>query len=307
MGENYYYYDGLKTLTSNIEGKQIVYGGVLPMAKMATGDWVRLIVYPLIFDQEIKSRGESATAKYVFLVPDWDSDEIDPLGKNPFYLRPKGRVYKYQLDPEGCHQNRALHWSSIFQEDVTIATEGHAQIDMELISASSLLSEPSFVNILRAALTEPEPIIALSEEIFGEEDPTEEQSILAGPVCRECKYSVGEMEYIKDWDRIQYSCSRCGNVQEADISEQEYWVQSEILESAALSVIAPTLKIMRDNADNVNRDSIVSRIVNINAADQGNGLDRLVVPFVDSERGGQSIKELMEFAREWDKPHAELA
>ena len=64
---------------------------------------------------------------------------------------------------------------------------------------------------------------------------------------------------------------------------------------------------MRDNADNVNRDSIVSRIVNINAADQGNGLDRLVVPFVDSERGGQSIKELMEFAREWDKPHAELA
>ena len=307
MGENYYYYDGLKTLTSNIEGKQIVYGGVLPMAKMATGDWVRLIVYPLIFDEEIKSRGGSATAKYVFLVPDWDSDESDPLGKNPFYLRPKGRGYKYQLDPEGCHENRALHWSSIFQEDVTIATERHAQIDMELISASSLLSEPSFVNILRAALTEPEPIIALSEEIFGEEDPTEEQSILAGPVCRQCKYSVGEMEYIKDWDRIQYSCARCGNVQEADISEQEYWVQSEILEAAALSVIAPTLKIMRDNADNVNRDSIVSRIVNINATDHGNGLDRLVVPFVDSERGGQSIKELMEFAREWDKPHAELA
>ena len=55
MGENYYYYDGLKTLTSNIEGKQIVYGGVLPMAKMVTGDWVRLIVYPLIFDEEISS------------------------------------------------------------------------------------------------------------------------------------------------------------------------------------------------------------------------------------------------------------
>ena len=115
------------------------------------------------------------------------------------------------------------------------------------------------------------------------------------------------MEYIKDWDRIQYSCARCGNVQEADISEQEYWVQSEILESAALSVIDPTLKIIRDNADNANRDSVISRIVNINAVDQKNGLDRIVVPFVDSERGGQSIKELMEFAREWDKPHAELA
>jgi hypothetical protein len=33
----------------------------------------------------------------------------------------------------------------------------------------------------------------------------------------------------------------------------------------------------------------------------------MVVPFVDSERGGHSIKELMEFAREWDEPHAELA
>ncbi len=307
MGQSYYYYEGVKTFTSTLEKNQVVYGGVLPMAKMATGDWVRLVIFPLILDQELKSSGRSVKAKYVFLVPDWDTDEIQILGSNRFYLKPHGRVYKYQLDPEGCHENRSSHWESIFLEDVTVATQDLDKIDIEIIRASSLLSESSFVNMLRTALNEPESIIELAEKIFGPNDSPREPSRLAGPVCRQCKYSVGEMEYIKDWDRIQYSCSRCGNVQEADISEQEYWVQSEVLESAALSVIDPTLKIIRENDEYLNRESLIESFIDSNNKDRRDGFDKMVVPFVDSERGGHSIKELMEFAREWDEPHAELA
>tara|TARA_B110000014_G_C20103850_1_gene580042 strand:+ start:698 stop:1621 length:924 start_codon:yes stop_codon:yes gene_type:complete len=307
MGQSYYYYEGVKTFTSNLDKNQVVYGGVLPMAKMATGDWVRLVIFPLILDQEIKSSGKSVKTKYIFLVPDWDTDEVQILGSNRFYLKPHGRIYKYQLDPEGCHENRSDHWESIFLEDVAAATEGLEKINIELIRASSLLSETSFLDLLRIALNQPESIIELAEKIFGPNDASREPSSLAGPVCRECKYSVGEMEYIKDWDRIQYSCSRCGNVQEADISEQEYWVQSEVLESAALAVIDPTLKIIRENDEYLNRDSVIEGFIDSNNKGWSDDLDKMVVPFVDSERGGHSIKDLMEFAREWDKPHAELA
>ena len=307
MSSQYLYAPGLKELALGLEESPVIYSGVLPMAKMAMGDWAKFLIFPSMLSAELAERDDSLRVKCIFVIPDWMTDEYELTEANSFNIKLEGRTYNNQPDPEACHNNRVEHWVEIFKEDLDNLLDGANPFDIELLSAAALIKENSqFKSFIRFALKNPDELIELARTIFHEQEILGDPVGFVGVSCRQCFKLDGISTYIDEWDRVQFECASCGHKQEADIIEQSYWIHEYLFEAAVICASEPTIKIIRAG-ENEKKYEYMDKISNLVISGYSREISTLIIPNIDSERGGYRLNELIDLAKDWEKPEAEIA
>lgn len=290
-----------------MDGNESIYGGMTPMAAMAMGDRARMLIFPMLLGRMVGEREIETSFRFTYFVPDWGSDEVERGGEGGLNLSPKGRTYQYQADPEGCHAGRAEHWETVFEEQITPLREAMTKAEVKVAGVSTLRDNADFRAVLRMALQTPQAVREVLLEAMPETEIMEEPLQFAGPVCRTCHSINGRMTYVEGWDRIQFLCAACGNEQEADIQEQEYWLHEYVLDAAVTAALQPNVTIVRGGPRSEAEDAAIDALVARAVKDSPTAPSRLVVPRVDSERGGLPLERLVDLAKEWDEVEVELA
>ena len=277
------------------------------MAAMAMGDRARMLIFPMLLGRTVAERKIETSFRFTYFVPDWGSDEVERGGGGGLNLTPKGRIYQYQADPEGCHAGRADHWATVFEEEITPLREAMPKAEVQVTHVSTMRDNADFRSVLRMALRSPEGVREVLLEAMPGIEILEEPLQFAGPVCRTCHSIKGRTTYVEEWDRIQFLCAACGNEQEADIQEQEYWVHEYILDAAVMAALRPNVAIVRGGPRSEAEDAAIDALVARAIKDSPTPPSRLVIPRVDSERGGLPLERLVDLAKEWDEVEVELA
>ena len=304
--EPYRYAAGLSELGQAIQAGDVVYAGDVPMAAMSEGDRLRMLAYPGYLAERLRQRDSDARLTVRYTIPDWASDEAVALPGHPFNLTPAGRTYRRQPDPETCDDSRALHWEALFDAHLRELTQIVPKIDAGVVRASDLTREEGFRAVLRLALRSPSQIQEALREAAPGIEIMDEPLRFAGAECRSCGAIRGATSYEADWDRAQFHCEECGNVQEADIREQHYWMQDDLQAAAIQAAFRPAVVLLRHGSRWEMREAIVDSLLLLAIGDSEQVPTRLIAPSVDSEVGGTPLRDLIDLAKDWNESVAEL-
>ena len=297
---------GLSEVGELLQTGDAVLAGEIPMAALTEADRLRLLAYPGSLARRIRKGSQSASLRVIYVVPDLATDEATHAPGRPFNLRPSGKTYGRQPDPEACDESRARHWEALFDAHTQELKDSARASEIEIVRTSELADKSGFLSVLRLALRSPAQIADAIRESGVTDEVDDEPLTFAGAACRECGSISGTTDYDPDWDRAQFNCGACGHTQEADIREQPMWMQEDILRAAVIAALNPTVAIRRPGAKWDGRENLVDSILMLAGGDGASLPTRLAPPSLDSEQGGTPLKDLIRLADDWDEDYAEL-
>ncbi len=297
---------GLAEIVEVLQPGDAILAGEVPMAALTEADRLRLLAYPASLARRARSRTEPDGLRIVYVVPDWATDEALAAAGRPYNLTPAGRTYRAQPDPESCDDSRAHHWEALFEAHVQELKDAAGNADIEVARASEFIGDEGFQAVLRCALRFPRQIAEAIQEAVPGVEIDDEPLVFAGAECRACASVRGTTAYDPDWDRAQFECDECGSRQEADIREQNYWVQEDVLRAAVVAALKPSVSMRRPGPYWDAREALTDSLLLLALGDAPQLPARLAPPILDSERGGVPLMDLVGMADEWEEDHAEL-
>ncbi|MDA1095707.1 MAG: transposase [Chloroflexi bacterium] len=236
---------GARRLAASLDGSERLYlGGATTMLSSVT-DQMSVFAYPILLGDLLRQRGIEPRLTLTSAVADWASRPSatlpTPRASDEDDLAV--RTLQFQNDELGCHATMADHAAVSLEDALGPIKEHFPGITTEVVRASTLRNEADFRAILRLALKRPHLVSEAIVDAFGEGEGSS-VGPFAGPVCRKCHSIEGSMKYIEDWDRIQFQCASCSNGQEAEIREQDYWVDARILNVAIVAALRPSIFVV---------------------------------------------------------------
>jgi hypothetical protein len=251
---------GLRRLVEGLHGGEVVYAGGAPALDLDAAQRLQLLAYPILLGRALRAKGTEPGLRLTYLIQDWASDQVESISpQRPLNLVPHGRTYQHQPDPLDGLASRANRMEAALQAELDAVQREMPQANIQVVRASGLKSSPDFRAVLRVALRSPRMIREALQEALPDSEIADAPLQFAGPVCRRCHSIEGRMEYVEGWDRIQFQCASCGNGQEADIREQDYWMHEWVLEAAARAALRPDVVVI-SSAGEV-REAAVSAIL----------------------------------------------
>ena len=218
----YLYFNGLKRLAQDVNGREVIHVGIRPYGFHA-GNAMALIVYPYLLCKYLEKSGKRACFEFVVSINDWEQDELDGPDprKYPFNIYPKNTSIYYIEDKKGCCGSVADHWQPIIEQNMLRLKNAFPAISFRFVRNSTLVSHPFCQSLLLETLKNPrEQITLLKANSVSKvlKDPVQ----YAGAICPKCHRAHGVTRVLND-KKISWKCNECKHIQEGDIEQFQYW------------------------------------------------------------------------------------
>lgn len=218
----YLYLRGLKRLSDEIVGNEIIHIGIRPYGFHA-GNAIALIVYPYLLCKILEDSGKGPKLQFVISINDWEQDALagPDYRKYPFNIYPQNTSLQFTPDENGCCQSTVDHWQPIIEKSLSKIKNRFPKISLRFVRNSELISNQYCKDLLLATIKSPKDQLKIFEEYSGKET-LETPLSYAGAICPKCRTAHGNTSVVKD-DLIQWECARCGTMVKNHFEKFQYW------------------------------------------------------------------------------------
>lgn len=233
--EPYLYLSGLKRLSGEVKGDEIIHLGIRPYGFHA-GNAVALLLYPYLLCKFIRQRGIEPTFKFIVSLNDYEQDSLDGPDtiRYPFNIYPKNSSLKHTVDERGCCDSIVEHWQPILEKCLRVLTQHYSSTIMSFVKNSELRGNTIFMNLLLHTIRFPQEQGEIMRKYSGKE-VLENPMQYAGVVCPQCRKTHGKTDIMINKD-VVWKCKTCAISIRRPYNQFDYWWHHKAMLCARLKI-----------------------------------------------------------------------